>query len=118
MSVVPPPRRPIVLKASRDTLVLLAAASAVTLAIGSSVRSHSAAPQDPHAQQVVAGEWAGQLAELSPDQTTAPTPVEPLTSDALTVPKAAMALPLAPRPALPAKPRACDGAILRADPQG
>lgn len=112
MSAVPP-RRPIVLKASRDTLVLLAGATALTLAIGYSV--HSRPTPDPAVttvEQTAAGEWAGQLAGLPP--AAKPNPSEPLSSAALTVPKAAMALPAPPRAAPPAaatavKPRLCDG---------
>ena len=108
MSPVLPPRRPIVLKASRDTLVLLAAAGTMTLAIAYSVHNRPVS-ESQGTEQVAAGEWAGQLADLSPSQAAAPAPAEPLSSDALTVPKAAMALPVAPRPALSARPRACDG---------
>lgn len=110
MSSVLPPRRPIVLKASRDTVVLLAAVGAMTLALAYSVHNRPA-PAPP--AQTTAGEWAGQLAELPSPQAAAPAPAEPLSSDALTVPKAAMALPVPPRtPAavVAAKPRACDGA--------
>ncbi len=109
MNSVIPPRRPIVLKASRDTLVLLAAAGAMTLALAYSVHNRPVA-EGPSTTQASAGEWAGQLAELPPTQAAAPAQTEPLSSDALTVPKAAMALPIAPRAALPAKPRTCDSA--------
>ena len=109
MSPVVPPRRPIVLKTSRDTLVLLAAASAMALAIGYSVHNHTVSDDPQPIEQTVAGEWAGQLAALAPTETAAPAPA-PLSSDALTLPKAAMALPVSPRPTANAvKPRLCDG---------
>lgn len=110
MSSVPPPRRPVVLKASRDTLMLLAAAGAATLALAYSVHNRPApdAPQGQTTEQAAAGEWAGQLAELSPTQAVAPEPAEPLSSAALTVPSAAMALPAPPKTA--AKTRSCEGA--------
>ena len=108
MSSELPPRRPIVLKASRDTLVLLAAAGAMTLAIAYSVHNHPAA-EGPNMAQVTGGEWAGQLAELSPNAVAAPAPSEPLSSDALTLPKAAMALPTPPKAVTSTKSRTCDG---------
>ena len=110
MSSVVPPRRTIVLKADRDTLMLLAAASGLALAIGYSVHSHPAPQDQGQAIEQAAGEWAGRLAELPPPAAINPA-VEPLSSDALTVPKAAMALPVAPRPAASAKLRICDGAL-------
>lgn len=110
MSSLVPPRRTIVLKTSRDTLVLLAAASAMALAIGYSVHNRPPADATPASEQVAAGEWTGQLASLAPSEAAKTAPAEPLSSDALTVPKAAMALPAPPRPATaPAKPRLCDG---------
>ena len=110
MTTVPPPRRPVVFKANRDTLVLLAAATAMTLALGYSVHNHPPVEsRDRAAEPPAVGEWAGELADLSPSQTTVAAPAEPLSSDALTLPKAAMALPVAPRPPAPAKPRSCDG---------
>ena len=110
MSSVVPPRRPFVLKASRDTLVLLAAATGLALAIGYSAHNRPMPDIAKQAtEQAVAGEWTGQLAALAPTDATATAPSEPLSSDALTVPKAAMALPTPPRPATP-KPRPCDGA--------
>lgn len=111
MNSVMPPRRPIVLKTSRDTLMLLGAASALTFGIAYSVHSHPAPVASERPASVGAsGQWAGQLAELSPNQAAAPASTEPLSSAALTVPKAAMALPVAPRSvASPAKPRTCDG---------
>ena len=108
MSSVLPPRRPIVLKASRDTLVLLAAVGAMTLAIAYSVHNHPAAG-GPSTEQVAVGEWAGQLADLSPSPVAAPAPSEPLSSDALTLPKTAMALPAIPKAVTSTKPRICDG---------
>ena len=118
MSSVLPPRRSIVLKANRDTLVLIAAASAMTLAIAYSVHTRPAPATlqrqtgGTTTEQAAAGEWAGQLADLSPSQVASTTPAERLSTAALTVDKAAMALPAAPRPAavLLAKPRICDGA--------
>ncbi len=112
MSAVPP-RRPVVLKASRDTLVLLAGATALTLAIGYSVHSRPATDTAfATAELTAAGGWAGQLAELSP--AAKPNLGEPLSSAALTVPKAAMTLPVPPRiasstTAAAVKPRLCDG---------
>ena len=96
MSPVLPPRRPFVLKASRDTLMLLVAAGAMTLAIAYSVHNRPAL-QSPVAEQTAVGQWAGQLADLTPQQTTSSAQAEPLSSDALTLPKAAMALPAAPK---------------------
>ena len=115
MSSVLPPRRPIVLKASRDTLLLLAAAGAMTLAIAYSVHNHPLS-DGPGTEQVADGEWTGQLADLSPNQAATPAPAEPLTSDALTVPKAAMALPAAPKATPPAKPAPAKARPVRAPP--
>ena len=116
MSSVLPPRRTIVLKASRDTLVLTVAAGAMTLAIAYSVHTRPApatlqGQNGGTAEQAAAGEWAGQLADLSSNQGTLTTPTERMSTATLTVDKAAMALPAAPRPvpALSTKPRTCDG---------
>ncbi len=118
MRPVLPPRRSIILKANRDTLVLIAAAGAMTLAIANSVHTRPA-PATLQGQtggttteQAAAGEWAGQLADLTPNQVASTAPAEPLSTAALTLDKAAMALPASPRPApaLPSKPRICDGA--------
>ena len=110
MSSVPPPHRPFVLKTSRDTLMLLAAAGAMTLALAYSVHNRPApdASQGQTTDQAAAGEWAGQLAELTPNQAIASAPAETLSSAALTIPSAAMALPVAPKSAV-AKPRPCEG---------
>ena len=99
--------RKIVIRTSRDTLGLLAAATAMTFALSYAVHSKHdplvAAPapvaQDASPRQ----DWAGGLAELTP--AVAPTPAEPMTSASLTVPKSQLALPTVPKPV--AKPRPC-----------
>ena len=89
MNPIPPTRRVVVLRASRDTLVLIACTVGVTLALSHAVR-HRPAPA-PEAQQQV---WAGQLAGVSPD---AGGKAEPMTSESMVVPKATLALPIPPK---------------------
>ncbi len=83
MSSVLPPRRPIVLKASRDTLVLLAAAGAMTLAIAYSVHNRPVA-EGPSTAQARRASGPGSSPSSPPTQAAAPAPTEPLSSDALT----------------------------------
>lgn len=104
MTNTPMPPKRIVLKANRDTLMLVAAASAATLALAASV--HSRPQPDPTHSVVEAPQqdWTGDLAELVP-ASTEPTEQEPLTSASLTVPKSALALP---NPPTRAKAKPCD----------
>lgn len=90
-------------KANRDTLVLLACTVAVTLALSYGVHRRPVSPLPQPAQR----DWAGRLADVLPDLASMP---EPMTSDSLVVPKAALALP-APPAALPRaanKPQTCE----------
>lgn len=101
--MIPPSRRIVVLRASRDTLVLVASTLCVTFALAYAVRQHPGPVATQPEQQV----WAGQLAEVAPE-TVAPARPETLTSASLTVPKAALALPPLPTAAPPAaKTPAC-----------
>ena len=109
--------RTIVIRASRDTLSLVAAAATLTFALAYVVHSKHdaqlpvaapAALQQPgqplqtqlqQAQQKPQQDWAGHLAELVPPTDTMPS--EPMSSASLVVPKSQLALP-----ALPGKPAA------------
>ncbi len=103
MTSSPPTRRTVVIKANRDTLVLLACTVTVTLALSYGVHQRAASPLPQPAQQ----EWAGRLADVLPDFAVTS---EPMTSDSLVVPKAALALPAPPAAPQRAgiKPQACD----------
>ena len=93
--------RTVVIRASRDTLSLVAAASAMTFALAYAIHTKHdrliPAPlpaletRAPEPQQ----DWAGHLAELAP--ATAAAPSEPMSSAALVVPKAQLALPPLPK---------------------
>ena len=110
-----PTRRIVVLRASRDTLTLIACTIGVTLALAYAVRQHpaSVAATPAPALQV----WAGQLAEVSPDPAV-PLRPEPMTSESMVVPKAAMVLPPAqPLPHPPGR-TPCDGAACSAKVSG
>ena len=89
----------IVIRTSRETLGLVAAATAMTFAISYAVHSKHDAQVAAQASIQVAlvaedatpqEDWAGHLAEVTP--AAAPTPTEPMTSASLTVPKAQLAL--------------------------
>ena len=104
----------IVIRTSRETLWLVAAATAVTFAMAYAVHSKhdaqvaapAAAPAALIAQDATPQEdWAGHLAEVTPAGT--PTPAEPMTSASLTVPKAQLALPMSMVPRVAARPRPC-----------
>ena len=92
------------MKANRETIVLVAAACAMTFVLAhhagtqqapvaeaQTAQVASAAPASPH--QV----WTGDLAQVAP--ATVATPVEPMSSASLVVPKSALALPGMPKKA-------------------
>lgn len=97
--------RKVVLRTSRETLLLVAGACGLTFAIAYAVHSRPlqtiAAPQ-PTEQQA----WAGQLADIG-TSTPAKRVTEPLTSASLTVPKSQLALPAAAKVSV-VKPRSCE----------
>lgn len=104
----------IVIRTSRETLGLVAAATAMTFAMSYAVHSKHDAQVAAQASSQVAlvaedatpqEDWAGHLAEVTP--AAAPTPAEPMTSASLTVPKAQLALPSAMGPKVTPKPRPC-----------
>ena len=101
-------RRTVVIKASRDTLLLIACAVSATLAISYAVHTRpasvSVAEVAPPQQ-----EWAGTLADVT-TQSKSVQPAETMTSASLVVPPAALSLPKEPSRAAPQKPRACDPA--------
>lgn len=84
------PRR-IVLRANRETLVLVAAACGATFTLSYAIHIR---PSETAAVESVAPqrEWAGHLAEILPDQSQR-TSTEPMTSASLVVPKSALAWP-------------------------
>lgn len=111
MSVVPP-RRFVTLKADRDTLWLLVAASGMTLALAYAVHNRPAAAV-ASMEQVAIERWAGELASPQPSGAASPATPEPLSSAALVVPKAAMVLPAVPAITVapfPARLRPCERA--------
>ncbi len=83
-------RRSIVLfRASRETVVLLASATAFTLVLAHA--AHRRPEPAPAGPQVVQQGWTGQLADVAID---APRASEPLTSASLVVPSAALPAPV------------------------
>ena len=101
------PRR-IIIRANRDTLALIGGACALTLVIAYGVHGRPDNVAPPKAAPTVAHqEWTGHLADVQPVATPADAKPEPLSSDLLTVPKAQLALPVAPpKP----KVKSCDSA--------
>lgn len=107
--------RHVVIRTSRETLALVAAAAAMTFALSFAIharheRTAALAAPAPVAQEAQAPQqdWAGHLAELPP---AAATPAEHLSSAALVVPKSALTLPQPP--ARPKVARQCaDAACL------
>ena len=99
--------RTVVIRASRETIGLVAAASAMTFALAYAVHSKQQ-PQGFGAPAPVAQQqqdWTGHLADLTPTSTEA-APAEPMSSAALVVPKSQLALPsMSVRPL--ARPRVC-----------
>ena len=99
-------RRTVVIKASRDTLLLVACAVSATLALSYAVHTRPAAitvAEVATPQQV----WVGALSDVT-TQTKPVQPTETLTSASLVVPPAALSLPKEPSRTMPQKPRACD----------
>lgn len=92
------------MRASRETIVLIAVAGAMTFVLARhagtvapsaaesrTAQAPSAAPAEPRKV------WTGELAQVTP--ATVATPVEPMSSASLVVPKSALALPATPRKA-------------------
>lgn len=96
--------RTIVLKMRRDTVVLLVAVTATTVALSSAIHSRPAR-QTAVSQQ----HWTGQLADVAPAEAPR-ADVEHLTSASLVVPTSELALPQVPVRAL-VRLRGCDGQI-------
>lgn len=93
------------IKARRETIGLVAAASAMTFALAYAVHSKQAQVPSAPTARLQQQDWMGHLAEVAPRTETAPP--EPMSSAALVVPKSQLALPSTPtRP--PAKPRPCE----------
>ena len=113
MTYSPYPKGTVLLKAKRETLVLLASVAAMTFAVSYVVHKRPIAEQAsvPVQHQV----WAGQLSDVSTD-TAVVKQAEPMTSASLVVPTSAVALPAPQTPprAIPAptvKPaKPCEGA--------
>ena len=106
MAYASDPTRTIVLKARRDTVVLVVAATAATFALASAIHSR------PDARDNVAlpqQQWAGELAGLASVEVD-PVHAEPITSASLVVPTSDFALPPMPVRAL-VKLRGCDGGL-------
>ena len=103
-------RRTVVIKASRDTLLLVASAVSATLAISYAVHNRPA-PMAVAGPVPVQREWAGTLADVA-SQPPSAQPPETLTSASLVVPSAALSLPKDPSRPASLKARACDPACL------
>lgn len=87
--------RTIVIRAHRETVGLIVAASALTFALASAIHSRQPpAPSAPTAVQRQPQDWTGHLADVAPRTET--VPAEPLSSAALVVPKSQLALPTTP----------------------
>ena len=96
--------RTIVIKANRETIGLVLAASAMTFAIAYSVHSKPT----PVATQAQQQDWAGDLAELAPQKLAS---TESMSSADLVVPNAQLALPSVP--VKQATKRGCDEPCLK-----
>jgi hypothetical protein len=104
--------RTVVIKAKRETVLLLVAASSLTFALAYAIHSKPEADLHPveQVQQKPAPQiWAGQLASLAPDHVPSPA-AEPMSSASLVVPKSQLSLPVVAVVRPPARVRACDDA--------
>ena len=108
-----PYARQIVIRARFETIVLVVATTAMTLALSGVVHSRRLADRDNAPQPVAVADqtWAGDLADVS--SPSPPNSIEPLTSASLVVPKSVLALPsVIVRPLV--KLRGCEGSVCAA----
>ena len=103
--------RTVVLKAKRETVLLVCAATSLTFALAYAIHSKPEADPHPATEQVlqkpVGQVWAGQLASLAPDG-VAPSAAEPMSSASLVVPKSQLSLPSVVVVRSPVRPRTCE----------
>ena len=101
-------RRTVVIKASRDTLLLVACAVAATLALSYAVHTRPA-PVPVAEVAPVKQQWTGSLADVTSPRTSVPS--ETMTSASLVVPTSALSLPKEPPRTAPQKTKACDSTL-------
>ena len=94
--------RPVTLRARRDTIVLVAAAAAITGALASGIHAHQTGTGIPSLG------WTGELSDVQPESVPASKPA--ITSASLVVAPAELALPKVAATAAHPRSKICDGA--------